>query len=46
MFGVTAASNYFTAGSPSVLSEVFTPKEIDSYNRYSTKCICVLQNID
>lgn len=36
MLGITAASNCFTAGSSSVKSEVFTPKEIDSYNRYTS----------
>lgn len=46
MLGITAASNCFTAGSSSVKSEVFTPKEIDSYNRYVTKYICIVQNFD
>lgn len=45
MLGITAASNCFTAGLSSVKSEVFTPKEIDSYNRYGTKYICIVQNI-
>ena len=46
MLGITAASNCFIAGSSSVKSEVFTPKEIDSYNRYGTKYICIVQNVN
>lgn len=35
MSGITATCNCFTTGSSSGKSEVFTPKETDSYNRYA-----------
>ncbi|KAL9956083.1 hypothetical protein ACROYT_G037506 [Oculina patagonica] len=41
MSGITAASNCFTPGSSSGKSEVFTPKETDSYNR--AKCTVIVR---
>lgn len=37
MLGITAASNCYTAGPSSSKAEIFSPKEIDSYNRYDTR---------
>lgn len=35
MFGINEARECFTAGASSSREEVFTPREIDSYNRYT-----------